>query len=75
MVKDNEIQLIINTPSGKGARKDDYKIRRMALLHHVPTITTIAGAAATVNAIEALKSSEIEVKSIQDFYKILNKQL
>ncbi|MEO1784387.1 carbamoyl-phosphate synthase large subunit [Thermodesulfobium sp. 4217-1] len=75
MVKDNEIQLIINTPSGKGARKDDYKIRRMALLHHVPTITTIAGAAATVNAIEALKSSEIEVRSIQDFYKILNKQL
>ncbi|AEE14363.1 carbamoyl-phosphate synthase, large subunit [Thermodesulfobium narugense DSM 14796] len=72
MIKDNQIQLIINTPSGKGARKDDYKIRRMALLHHIPTITTIAGAAATVNAIEALKNSEIEVKSIQDFYKILN---
>ena len=45
------IALIVNTPSGKGARTDEGRIRSVAVSHGVPCITTIAGARAAVHAI------------------------
>jgi carbamoyl-phosphate synthase large subunit len=49
-----EIQLIFNTPSGKGARTDEGRIRSAAVAHGVPCVTTVAGCIAVVLALEAL---------------------
>ena len=66
-IMNDQVQLIINTPVGEVAQYDDQTIRRTALAYKVPTITTIAGAKATVAAIRALRSEELTVKAIQDF--------
>ena len=67
-IKNGDIQLIINTPIGKGPKFDEYHIRREATVHKVPIITTIPGALATVRGIEALKREELKVKSIQEYH-------
>ncbi|MFZ4641005.1 MAG: carbamoyl-phosphate synthase large subunit [Nodosilinea sp.] len=66
-IKNNEIQLIINTPVGSTALEDDRSIRRTALSYKVPIITTIAGAEATASAIHSLQQHPLEVKSIQEY--------
>jgi carbamoyl-phosphate synthase large subunit len=66
-IKNNDIQLIINTPSGGTALEDDRSIRRTALAYKVPIITTIAGAKATASAIRSLQQHPLEVKSIQEY--------
>jgi carbamoyl-phosphate synthase large subunit len=63
---DGRIQLILNTPSGKGARTDEGKIRSAAVAHGVPCITTIQAADAAVLAMEALRNEEMTVQSLQD---------
>ncbi len=60
------IDLIVNTPSGKGARTDEGRIRASAVSHGVPCITTLAGARAAVGAIERLRSGKLEVYALQD---------
>ncbi len=67
IIKNNQIQLIINTPSGEEAQADGRLIRRTALLYKIPMITTIAGAKATAAAIKSLQSSPLEVKALQDY--------
>ena len=52
---DGNLQLVINTPSGKGARTDEGRIRAAAVSHGVPCITTLEGADAAVGAMEALR--------------------
>ena len=54
------IDLIVNTPSGKGARTDEGRIRASAVSHGVPCITTIAGARAAVAAMERLRAGQAE---------------
>jgi carbamoyl-phosphate synthase large subunit len=66
-IKNNEIQLIINTPAGSTALEDDRSIRRTALAYKVPIITTIAGASATASAIHSLQQHPLEVKSLQEY--------
>lgn len=66
-IKNHQIQLIINTPSGEEAQTDAKLIRRSALTYKIPIITTIAGARATAAAIRALKSQSLTVKAIQDY--------
>jgi len=66
-IKNNEIQLIINTPTGSTALEDDRSIRRTALAYKVPIITTIAGAKATAAAIRSLQQQPLQVKSIQEY--------
>jgi carbamoyl-phosphate synthase large subunit len=66
-IKNQEIQLIINTPIGSTALEDDRSIRRTALSYKVPIITTIAGAKATAAALESLQQHRLEVKSIQEY--------
>ncbi len=70
MIRDRQINLIINTPAGKGPRSDDYEIRRHAILMGVPYTTTLSGAQAIVTAIESVKKKEITIKSIQEYYKL-----
>src|SRR6185312_3791457 len=54
-----EIQLVFNTPSGKGARTDEGKIRSAAVAQGVPCVTTVAGCIAVVLALEALADRPI----------------
>lgn len=68
-VKNNSIQLIINTPSGKKPKRDIVSIRTIAVQRNVPLITTIPGAKATLYAIKKLKTSQIEVKAITDYHR------
>jgi len=69
-VKNQEIQLIINTGSGHGdeTRRDGYLIRRAALKYSIPYATTIAGARAMCQAITALKKKKLDVKAIQGYH-------
>jgi carbamoyl-phosphate synthase large subunit len=64
------VDLIVNTPWGRGARTDGYLIRRKALMHGVPCITTLAAAAAAVQGIESrIRGGGIErVNSLQGLY-------
>lgn len=66
-IKNENIQLILNTPSGEEAQSDGRRIRRSALTYKIPIITTIAGAKATLDAIRSLKSNPLEVKALQDY--------
>jgi carbamoyl-phosphate synthase large subunit len=65
LIKNHGIQLIMNTPAGKGPRSDDFQIRRTAVVYNVPCITTLSACAAAANGIESLKKREIKVKSLQ----------
>jgi carbamoyl-phosphate synthase large subunit len=69
LMKDGKIQLVINTPSGRIPREDEVKIRSQVILYNIPYTTTISGAQATVNGIEALIKKELEVKSLQEYHK------
>jgi carbamoyl-phosphate synthase large subunit len=62
----NEVDLVINTPFGKGARSDGYYIRTAAAARGVPCITTLAGLQAAVQGIESLRQG-FEVTAIQDY--------
>ncbi|MBC7372729.1 MAG: carbamoyl phosphate synthase large subunit, partial [Frankiales bacterium] len=66
-----EVDLIINTPFGVGARKDGYEIRTAAVARGIPCITTIQGAAACVQGIEALVRGDIGVRSLQQHHALL----
>jgi carbamoyl-phosphate synthase large subunit len=64
------IALIINTPSGKGARTDEGRIRAAAVSHGVPCITTLAGARAALAALERLRDGgTLEVYALQDLLR------
>ena len=63
---DGDLRLVINTPSGKGARTDEGRIRAAAVSHGIPCITTIQAADAAVLAMEALRQEELTVQALQD---------
>lgn len=68
LIKNDQIQFIINTPSAEEkSQMDGRKIRRSALDYQLPIITTIAGAKATVAAIRSLQSEPLKVKALQDY--------
>ncbi|GET36229.1 carbamoyl phosphate synthetase large chain [Microseira wollei NIES-4236] len=68
-IKNEKINLILNTPSGEEAQSDGRLLRRTALAYKIPVITTIAGAQATTAAIARLQSERLEVKAIQEYLK------
>jgi carbamoyl-phosphate synthase large subunit len=69
------IHLIVNTPSGKGARTDEGRIRASAVSHGVPCITTIAGARAAVAAMERLREGKLNVYALQDLLSNVSARL
>lgn len=73
MLKNGDIQLIINTPAGKTARQDEIKIRTTALHAKVPVMTTLAAAQATADAIQALLTRPIQIKALQDYHPTTQK--
>ena len=66
-IASGEIEMIFNTPFGRGARSDGYFIRTAAVEAGVPSCTTMAGMAAAVQAIEALIAGSVGVRSLQSY--------
>jgi carbamoyl-phosphate synthase large subunit len=69
LVNQGEISLLINTPGGKQTKVDEAKIRSAAVELGIPLITTISGAQAAANGIEAFKKKGFEVKALQDYFQ------
>ncbi len=69
MIKNGEIDLVINTTGTKRAITDAFYIRRAAVAFKVPYTTTIAGARATAKAIKAMRSKGLTVKSLQEYHR------
>ena len=68
-IKNREVKLIINTPSGRrDSRADDSRIRQAAIKYRVPYLTTIAAAKAASEGIAAAMSGKGEVKSLQAYH-------
>jgi carbamoyl-phosphate synthase large subunit len=68
LLKNKEIQLAINTPSGAAPREDEVKIRTTAIYTGTPIMTTLSGAAAAARGIAALKKSGYGVKTLQEYH-------
>ncbi|MCU1673969.1 MAG: carbamoyl-phosphate synthase large subunit [Frankiales bacterium] len=71
MILNGDIDLVFNTPFGVGPRLDGYEIRTASVTRGIPCITTIQGAAACVQGIEALVRGDIGVKSLQEHHASL----
>jgi carbamoyl-phosphate synthase large subunit len=68
LIRKRSCDLVINTPTGSGARADGYEIRTAAVRHGIPCITTMTGATAAVRAIAAGRQGEAEVRSLQEIH-------
>jgi carbamoyl-phosphate synthase large subunit len=68
LLKNKEIQLVINTPAGESPRADEVKIRTTAVYTGTPIMTTLSGAKAAVRGIAALKKSGYGVKTLQEYH-------
>ncbi|HWD09600.1 MAG TPA: carbamoyl-phosphate synthase large subunit [Actinomycetota bacterium] len=62
-----EVDLVVNTPRGRGPRADGYEIRTAAVRKNIPYVTTIAGIRAMVAGIESLRRGEQSVRPLQDY--------
>jgi carbamoyl-phosphate synthase large subunit len=68
LIEAGEVDLVINTPTGSGARADGYEIRRAAIGRGIPCITTMSGASAAQRAIRSSRSGETSVISLQELH-------
>ena len=68
MIKNGELALIINTPSGKAAREDEVKIRSTATANRIPIITTLRGARASLDGIRAMREHGLTVRTLQEYH-------
>ena len=69
LLNSGEVDLVINTPVGRGTRADGWAIRTAAVQRSIPCITTTAGFSAAVEGIKALQRGELEVSAIQEWLK------
>ena len=67
-IERGDVALVINTPTGSGARSDGWEIRRAAIAHGVPCITTLSGGVAAARAIAAARAGDAEVLSLQELH-------
>lgn len=68
MIKNDEIAFIINTPSGRIPRQDEIRIRSAAISHHIPIMTTLRGARASISAIRSVHEHGVGVTALQDHH-------
>jgi carbamoyl-phosphate synthase large subunit len=68
LIKNGDIQLVLNTTEGAQALSDSRSLRRAALLHKVPYYTTLAGAIAASQGIRAYLAGDLEVRALQDYF-------
>ncbi|MBS1112032.1 MAG: carB, partial [Nitrospirae bacterium] len=69
LIKNNEINFVINTVSDAKAQRDSFSIRESALRQGVPYTTTLSGAKAAVNAIKVVLKEDLSVRSLQEYHK------
>ena len=70
-LKSHEIALLVNTPEGRETTGDSHSIRHVALEYNIPYTTTMAAARATLDAIRALRRGKLEVKSLQEYHRVV----
>jgi carbamoyl-phosphate synthase large subunit len=68
-IRSEEVDLVINTPTGSGARTDGYEIRTESVRHGIPCVTTMTGASAASRAIFAAARGEAEVRTLQELHQ------
>ena len=68
LIKSGKVDLILNTPLGKDSFFDERAIRRAAMQHKIPCITTLSGGSAVASGIAALQQSKIDVKCLQEYH-------
>jgi len=68
LMKNKDMALVINTPSGKNPREDEVKIRTAAMQNRIPIMTTLRGADAALLAIKSLQVSEVQVRALQEYH-------
>ncbi len=69
LMKNKDMALVINTPSGKNPREDEVKIRTAAMQNRIPIMTTLRGADAALRAIKSLQGSEVQVRALQEYHQ------
>jgi carbamoyl-phosphate synthase large subunit len=67
-IRSGEVDLVINTPTGSGARADGYEIRTAAVKHGIPCVTTMTGASAASRAIFAAARGDADVQTLQELH-------
>ncbi|HEY5999903.1 MAG TPA: carbamoyl-phosphate synthase large subunit [bacterium] len=67
-IKNGEVQIVINTPSGRRGKREDAYIRQSAIKYRIPYVTTIAGALAAVEGIAAVRAQPPTVVSLQEYH-------
>jgi carbamoyl-phosphate synthase large subunit len=67
-IERGDVDLVVNTPTGSGARSDGWQIRRAAVARGIPCLTTLSGGLAAVRAIAAARHGEAEVLSLQEVH-------
>ncbi|MFC5454378.1 carbamoyl-phosphate synthase large subunit [Prosthecobacter fluviatilis] len=69
LMKNKDMALVINTPSGKNPREDEIKIRTASMQNRIPIMTTLRGADAALRAIKSLQQSEVQVRALQEYHQ------
>jgi carbamoyl-phosphate synthase large subunit len=69
LIKSGKVDLVLNTPLGKDSFFDERAIRRAAMQHGVPCITTLSGGAAVASGIAALQQNKVDVLSLQEYHE------
>lgn len=75
LIVNGQVQMLINTPLGKRAQKDDYSMRQAAIAHRVPYTTTLSAASAACDAILAFRSRKPSVNSLQEWHAKINSEV
>jgi carbamoyl-phosphate synthase large subunit len=68
-IRNGEVQLVINTPAGETAREDEKTMGAVSMEYKVPFITTASAAAAALSGIQDSSQQELQVKSLQEWYR------
>jgi len=68
LMKNKDMALVINTPSGKNTREDELKIRTAIMQNRIPIMTTLRGTDAALRAIKSLQASEVQVRALQEYH-------
>ncbi len=74
LMKNDEVMLIVNTPSGQRSRSDESKIRKEAVARGVPCITTMSAAEAAIVAMEVMRERSLDVVPLQEWYAARSNQ-
>ena len=68
LISSGEVDLVVNTPRGRGPRADGAHIRRAAVVHKIPCLTTVAAALAAAAGIAESRTTDVTVRSLQEYH-------